>query len=228
MSDPLLLTFTKAGLAAALRADNTGIAMEIATVVVGTAAYTPSSSQKSLVAQVAEYPIIGGERLSDTMLHIVANADGPRAFWIKELGYKLKDGTLLAVWSHPTEALTYKPVTGEVLLAYDISFAALPANSVTINSSEAGLSLTVAAPLAAHAAAIVAGQLRGMQQQDQIDAQTEKQRISGEVQANLLARTKAIEQRQDVDRENLLSATVSNAAAVIALQTLVVQHIYGA
>jgi len=228
MSDPLLLTFTKAGLAAALRADNTGIAMEIATVVVGTAAYTPSSSQKSLVAQVAEYPIIGGERLSDTMLHIVANADGPRAFWIKELGYKLKDGTLLAVWSHPTDPLTFKPVNGEVLLAYDISFAALPANSVTINSSEAGLSLTVAAPLAALSAAQVAAQLRGLQQQDQIDAQAEKQRITGLVQTSLVARMSAAEQRQDTDRENLLSAVVCNAAAVISLQTLVVQHIHGA
>jgi len=38
----------------------------------------------------------------------------------------------------------------------------------------------------------------------------------------------AAEQRQDTDRENLLSAVVCNAAAVISLQTLVVQHIHGA
>ncbi|MDH0133534.1 phage tail protein [Pseudomonas asiatica] len=228
MSDPLLLTFTKAGLAAALRADNTGIAMEIGSVVVGTSAYTPSNSQKSLVAQVAEYPIIGGERLSDTMLHIIANADGPKAFWIKELGYKLKDGTLLAVWSHPTEALTYKSANTEVLLAYDISFAALPANSVTINSSEASLSLSLAGPLAAQAAALAAEQLAGLKRQDQIDINTEKHRVAGEVQSNLLSRMQAVEKRQDADREALLGVAISNAAAVIALQTIVLQHIHGA
>lgn len=228
MSDPLLLTFTKAGLAAVLRADSTGLAAQITSVVVGTSAYTPSSSQKSLVAQVAEYPIIGGERLSDTMLHIVANADGPRAFWIKELGYKLSDGTLLAVWSHPTEALTYKSANTEVLLAYDLSLAALPANSVTINSSEAGLSLNLAAPLAALAASLIADQLNGLKRQDQIDLQAEKQRIAGETLSNLLSRMQAVEKRQDVDREALLSLAISNTAAVIALQTLVVQNLYGA
>jgi len=228
MSDPLLLTFTKAGLAAVLRADNTGIAAQITSVVVGTSAYTPSSSQKSLVAQVAEYPIAGGERLSDTMLHIVANADGPRAFWIRELGYKLSDGTLLAVWSHPTEALTFKSANTEVLLAYDLSLAALPANSVTINSSEAGLSLSLAAPLAAQAAALIADQLSGLKRQDQLDLHTEKQRIADETLSNLLSRMWAVEKRQDADREALLGVAVSNAAAVIALQTLVVQNIYGA
>lgn len=228
MSEPLLLTFTKAGLAAVLRADNTGVAAQITSVVLGTQGYTPSSNQKSLQAQVAEYPIIGGERLSDTMLHIVANADGPKAFWIRELGYKLSDGTLLAVWSHPTEALTYKSATTDVLLAYDLSLAALPANSVTINSSEAGLSLSLAAPLAAQAAALIAEQLRGLQQQDELTLQAERQRISGETLSNLLSRMQVVEKRQDAGREGLLGVAVSNAAAIIALQTLVVKNMYGA
>jgi len=43
-----------------------------------------------------------------------------------------------------------------------------------------------------------------------------------------MSRMKAVEQRQDADRDGLLSVAVSNAAALIALQTLVVQHIHGA
>lgn len=228
MSTPLQPVITKAGLAAIWRADNTGVAAEITHMVLGTAGYTPRTDQKSLQAQVAKYPIAGGERLSSTQIHMTAVADDERAFWVREVGFLLSDGTLLAVWSHPTEALTYKPADADLLLAYDVSLAALPANSVIINSIPGGLNLTMAGPLAAMASSLIAEQLRGVQQQDQVTAQATQQRIAGEQITNLLSRMKAAELRQDADREGLLSAAVSNAAGLIALQTLVVQHIHGA
>ena len=228
MSKPLQPVITKAGLAAIWRADNTGVAAEITHVVLGTAGYTPRNDQKSLQAQVAKYPIAGGERLSSTQIHLTAVADGEPAFWVREVGFLLSDGTLLAVWSHPTEALTYKPADADLVLAYDVSLAALPADSVTIISTPGGLNLTLAGPLAAQASALIAEQLRGLQQQDQIVDQAARQRIAGEHIANLLSRMKAAEQRQETDREGLLSAAVCNAAGLIALQTIVVQHIHGA
>ena len=76
---------------------------------------------------------------------------------------------------------------------------------MTIISNEAGLSLSLAGPLAAQAQALIAEQLRGLQLQDQADAQAAKQRIAGEQIANLLQRMKAAEQRQDTDRDNLLN-----------------------
>ncbi|MDD2059138.1 phage tail protein [Pseudomonas putida] len=228
MSTPLQPVITKAGLAAIWRADNTGVSAEITHVVLGSAGYTPRTDQKSLQAQVAKYPIAGGERLSSTQIHLTAVADDDRAYWVREIGFLLSDGTLLAVWSHPTEALTYKPADADFVLAYDVSLAALPADSVIINSVPGGLNLTLAGPLAAQASALIAEQLRGLQQQDQIAVQAGQQRIAGEQIANLLSRMKAAEQRQDADREGLLSAAISNAAGLIALQTLVVQHIHGA
>lgn len=228
MSTPLQPVTTKAGLAAIWRADKTGLAAEITHIVLGTSGYTPSADQKSLMAQTAKYPISGGERLGNTQIHLTAVADGDRAFWVREIGFLLSDGTLLAVWSHPTEALAYKPAGTDLLLAYDLSLAALPANSVTIVSGAAGLNLTLAAPLAAQASALIAEQLRSMQQQDRLDDHEKRHQIEGEQIANLLERMKAAEQRQADNHDGLLSAAVSNAAAVIALQTLVVQHIHGA
>ena len=228
MSTPLQPVITKAGLAAIWRADNTGVAAEITHVVLGTAGYTPRNDQKSLQAQVAKYPIAGGERLSSTQIHLTAVADGAGAFWVREVGFLLSDGTLLAVWSHPTEALTYKPADADLVLAYDVSLAALPADSVTIISTPGGLNLTLAGPLAAQASALIAEQMRGLQQQEQIVDQASRQRIAGEHIANLLSRMKATEQRQEADREGLLSTAVCNAAGLIALQTIVVQHIHGA
>ncbi|MCX2689616.1 phage tail protein [Pseudomonas sp. DCB_CB] len=228
MSEPLQPQITETGLAAIFANDGTGFSAQITHIGLGTSGYTPDYKQKSLINQVAKIPMAGGEKLSPTLLHFTALADGTAAYWVREVGFYLADGTLLAVWSHPSSPLTYKAANSDLLLAYDLSLAALPADSVTIVSGEAGLSLTVAAPLAAHSAALVAAQLRDLQQQDQLDAQGEKQRITSAVQADLQARLKAVERRQDGDRDGLLSVAVANAASLIALQTIVVQHIHGA
>lgn len=227
MSTPLQPVITKAGLAAIFTADNTGLSAKIGSIVLGTSGYTPDANQKSLVNQVAEYPITGGERLSSTLLHIVALADGDKAFWAREIGFKLTTGALLAVWSHPTEALAYKAANTDLLLAYDLSLSALPANSVTIESNEAGLSLSLAAPLAAQAAAHIAELLRGVQRKDQLDVQAETQRIAGEYIANLMARMKAVEQRQAGDYEGLVSAIAANATAVVSMQHLLIKPVLG-
>ena len=228
MSTPLQPVITKAGLAAILRADNTGIAAQITHIALGTSAYTPSADQKSLVAQTAKYPIAGGERLSSTLLHLTALADGDRAFWVREVGFLLSDGTLLAVWSDASTPLAYKSATTDLLLAYDLSLAALPADSVTIISTEAGISLSLAGPLAAQAQALIAEQLRGLERQEQLDALADVSRRSGVVLDSHTQRLQAAELRQDRDRENLLGVSVSNAAAVIALQTLVSKNTFGA
>lgn len=84
--------------------------------------------------------------MSNTLIHLTTLADGAAEFWVREIGFLLADGTLLAVWSHATEILTYKAAGTDLLLAYDLSLSALPADSVTIVSSAAGLNLTLAAP----------------------------------------------------------------------------------
>lgn len=228
MSTPLQPVITKAGLAAIWNASNTGLSAEITHIVLGSSGYTPSNEQKTLRAQVAKYPISGGEKLSETLLHLTAVADGPAAFWVREVGFLLSDGTLLAVWSHATEALAYKPSGTDLLLAYDLSLAALPANSVTIVSGAAGLNLTLAAPLAAQASALIAEQLRGLQRQDRLDKQGEQGRVAGELIARLLDRMSAVEQRQDLNHADLVVAVVSNASGLIALQTHVMKQTYGA
>lgn len=215
MSTPLQPVITKAGLAAILRADNTGIAAQITHIALGTSGYTPSADQKSLVSQTAKYPIAGGERLSSTLLHLTALADDERAYWVREIGFLLSDGTLLAVWSDSSTPLTYKAANSKVLLAYDLSLSALPADSVTILSNEAGLSLSLAAPLAAQAQALIAEQLRGLLQQDQIALQEQRQKVAGELISALLSRLLAIEERQSVEREGQMSAATANAAAII-------------
>lgn len=227
MSEPLQPVITTAGLAAIWRADNTGVAAEITHIGLGTSAYTPVKTQTALRARKGMYPVSDGQRLSDTLLHLTAVADDALEYWVKEVGFYLSDGTLLAVWSDPTAALAYKSTTAQLLLAYDLSLSALPANSVTITSTGAGLNLSLSEQIAALAAAQISGMLRGVKQQETLESQAKTDQIVGQQIANLMDRMKAAEARQDSDRDNLLTAVAANATALISLQTLFSQKTLG-
>lgn len=228
MSTALQPQITKAGLAAIWNATSTGLSAEISHIGLGSAGYTPSADQKTLRTQVVKYPISGGQKLSSTLIHLTAVADDAAAFWVREVGFFLSDGTLLAVWSHATEALTYKSANTELLLAYDLSLEALPADSVTINSTSAGLNLTLAEPLAALAAASIAAQLRSLLLQEQISAQDRLQETAGNHISDLLKRMSVAERAQTEVREGLLSAVLANAIALTAMQYIVIRNIHGA
>lgn len=228
MTTALKPLITKAGLAAIWNATNTGVQAEIAHIGLGSQGYTPTFDQKALRAQVVKYPIAGGEKLSNSLIHLTALADDDKAFWVREVGIYFADGTLFAVWSSPDTPLTYKAAGTELLMAYDLSLEALPADSVTIVSSAAGLNLTLAGPLAAQSTALVAEMMRGVLQQDQLDVQGKQLRVAGEVLSNLTERMRAVEIQQELDRENLLTAVVANATALINLQNLFSQKTLGA
>lgn len=228
MSTALQPLITKAGLAAIWNATSTGVQAEIAYIGLGSQGYTPTVDQKALRAQVVKYPVSGGEKLSSSLIHLTALADDDKAFWVREVGIYFADGTLFAVWSSPDTPLTYKAAGTELLMAYDLSLEALPADSVTIVSTATGLNLTLAGPLAAQSTALVAEMMRGVLQQDQIDVQGKQLKVAGEVLSNLTERMKAVEMQQELDRENLLTAVVANAAALINLQNLFSQKTLGA
>jgi len=222
MSTPLQPVITKKGLAGVWNATSTGLSAEITHIALGTSGYTPTNEQTSLRTQVAKYPIAGGERLSDSLIHITALADGPAAFWVREIGFLLADGTLLAVWSHATDALTYKPANTDLLLAYDLSLTALPADSVTIVSSPAGLSLSLAVPLVSMANALMGEQLRSLQQQDQITDLARQQLSTSEQLARQLAslteRVGTAEYRHSLDHEGALAVGIRAVEAVLSEQ----------
>lgn len=207
---------TKAGLSAVWRKDKTGLAAQITHVVIGTEGYTPANTQTALRKQVAVYPISDGETLSSTLLHVTAVADGPQAIWVREIGYLLSDGTLFAVWSHPTDVLAYKPAENKLLLAYDLSLTALPPDSVTITSTGAGLNLTLSEELAALATASIADMLRGLEQQDVVESQAKLHQLEGGQIANLMERMRKAEARQDSEYAGFTELAAAQASASIA------------
>lgn len=127
--EPLI---TDAGLAAVFNAQNDGVKATIAEIALGSSGYEPESSQTALQSEEIRHSIAGGSAVSDHQIHLTAVADGSDEFWVREVGFILEDGTLLAVWSHPDTPLAFKSARVDLLLAFDLLLKALPADSVTV------------------------------------------------------------------------------------------------
>lgn len=137
----LVPTLTLAGLNAVFNAQGDGLQARITHIVLGDQGRTPSPSHTSLGNQRRRIPIADGEKTGDRQLHVtgVVDGDGPE-FWVREVGFELEDGTLLAIWSN-TQPLAYVSNNVPLLLAFDLRLEALPANAVTIVTTGANLSL---------------------------------------------------------------------------------------
>lgn len=134
-------TLTLAGLNAVFNAEGDGLQARITHMVLGDQGRTPSPSHTSLGNQRRRIAIADGEKTADRQLHItgVVDGDGPE-FWVREVGFELEDGTLLALWSS-TQPLAYVSNNVPLLLAFDLRLDALPADSVTIVTTGTNLSL---------------------------------------------------------------------------------------
>lgn len=137
----LVPTLTHAGLNAVFTEQGDGLQAKLTHIVLGDAGRAPSPTYTSLGNQRRRVAIADGEKTDDRQLHItgVVDGDGPE-FWVREVGFELEDGTLLAIWSSE-QPLAYVSNNVPLLLAFDLRLDALPADSVTIETTGANLSL---------------------------------------------------------------------------------------
>lgn len=213
MSTPLLPTILEVGLNAIWRTTNDGVSAQITHIALGDAGYTPNQGQTGLQSEKARYPVADGKRESSRQIHLTALADGNAEFWVREVGFYLADGTCLAVWSDPAKPLAYKAPGVDLLLAYDLNLAAVPADAVTVQSTGAGLSLAMAEEFASLAAAAIGGMQRDLQHGDRLDA--------------LEGRASALEQARDqlrtdigADRQRLSALEGANVEQTEVLASL--------
>jgi|26BtaG_2_1085354.scaffolds.fasta_scaffold00091_22 hypothetical protein len=157
----LVPTLTLAGLNAVFNAEGDGLQARITHIVLGDKARDPKPTHTSLGNQRRRVAIADGKKLADRQLHVtgVVDGDGPE-FWVREVGFQLEDGTLLAIWSDQ-QPLAYVSNNVPLLLAFDLRLDALPADSVTIVTTGADLSLAAwGEQYTATAAATVANMAR--------------------------------------------------------------------
>ncbi|MCG7878345.1 MAG: phage tail protein [Candidatus Thiodiazotropha endolucinida] len=135
MSVSLAPVITTAGLQAVLNATDDGVQARITHVALGDLGWSPTNSATNLRREQNRIVIADGTRIQPTQLHITAVENGSKEYWVREVGFILDDGTLFAIWSHPTQALAWKAADVDLLLAFDMMLSALPADSVTIDGT---------------------------------------------------------------------------------------------
>lgn len=129
-------TILDAGLNAVLTAGNQGVQAEITHVALGDAGgagYDPNTTANGLRNERTRIAVGGGERTGPQTITIQAHFQDSPAFWVREVGFVLDDGTFLAIWSDPTTPLMYKTADGEVVLAFTLTLDGTPDGSVGVH-----------------------------------------------------------------------------------------------
>ena len=131
----------------------------------GDAGYTPDKNQTSLRNEILKVPIASGKVFpADGYMDLSAliPEDSP-AFWIREIGWYLEDGTLAFVWSHPEVPIAFKNKNLKLLAGISVRVTDVPLDKVEIVESNPDLKLLyteefmqIAQMLTNHETAIVA------------------------------------------------------------------------
>lgn len=165
----LVPVITAAGRSAVLAASNDGLQATITHLAFGSGAYDPAGDETALENEIVRVPIAGGSRVGDFTIHMTGLLDGTEEFWVRECGLILSDGTLLAVYSDPTTPLAYKTDGVPIVMAFDLTMAALPADAVTVVAGDVTMSIFFAVEFAQLATGIIDNQRRHIAQADEID-----------------------------------------------------------
>lgn len=154
MSEPRV-QFTNAGLAELISAKNAGIKGAIKYIAAGDRSYTPQTGQTALQRERQRVEIVDYEEISLTQLRMGAKFTGPLEYEVREIGFYLESGTLLAVYSVPNTLLTYKSANSSWIQKFTLDISPLPTGSVTVVVGTENLNLMMTEEIAAAAAAFI-------------------------------------------------------------------------
>lgn len=135
---PLKPKITNAGLGAVFNETNNGLEAWISHVAFGDGAgnsYAPTGTETQLKREKVRVAIGGGGREAPTQILVQGVLDEGPEFWVREVGFFLNDGTLLAVWSEPGTLLIHKTDGVPFVFAYGLALKGVPANSVNVQIS---------------------------------------------------------------------------------------------
>lgn len=127
-----VVQYTNAGLAELISAEHQGLRGTIKYIAAGDKSYTPSANQTVLRHECQREEIQEWEELSPTQLRMAAVFRGPLEYEVREVGFFLESGTLLAVFSSDNTLLTYKSANASWLQKFTLDISPLPTSSVTV------------------------------------------------------------------------------------------------
>lgn len=149
-SDPRAL-LTEKGKAAIAKALADGTKIDFDVMKLGREKYQPEESQTAMRSQETESFTIQDfrPRPDGRGVQIGSIAKSDKAYEIGEIGIFLSDGTLFAIVSRPSQALTSKADGEEVILGFDLSFDNDLTGKISTSNSGSLLNLSVVDDVAA-------------------------------------------------------------------------------
>lgn len=141
------MVVTQAGLNKALSADSLGVSLKITHVAMGGSGYEPDRNVTALKDELVRVAITGGEIVSGNQIHLTAVFAEGLAFIAREIGFFLEDGTLFALESDPTDVLSYKNESTQLIEGFDLVLDTVPPDSISVDVT-GDLSLYYASSLA--------------------------------------------------------------------------------
>ncbi|AUI88162.1 phage tail protein [Vibrio azureus] len=136
-----VVQYTDAGLAELISAQHQGLKAAIKTIAVGDRSYTPTTDQQALHNERQREVIVDWEELSPTQLRMSAVFKGNQEYEVREVGFFLASGTLLALYSAPNTLLTYKSANSSWLQKFTLDVSPLPSDSITVEVGTENLNL---------------------------------------------------------------------------------------
>lgn len=135
MTQGLTAIITAKGRAALFNAADTGVDAEIAYIAFGDgngAGYEPTDGMTALKNEIVRIPILNGKKLSNSEIVVESLWSTENEFRVFEIGYVLKDGTFLAIWSDPTTALLEKKNGVDLVIGYTLLLATVPTDNLIV------------------------------------------------------------------------------------------------
>ena len=133
MTQPFLPVITSRGLQAVFDATSSGFKANVVSIGLGEFGWEPDESTTALKNEKRRISIGSSNPISENQIHITAIEEGEEdSYWVREVGFYLDDGTLLAIWSHPDHPIAYKAAGVDLLIAFDLALGALPKDSINV------------------------------------------------------------------------------------------------
>ncbi len=142
MSEKLIAVTTQHGKQKAFNAELGGVKIKITHIAVGDGAYTPNENQTTLQNEKDRIPILSSKIDPENFLiNFGAIIDNDKSYWVNEIGFYLDDGTLFAVWSHPTIRLGEKTKINKFLFGYSLQLVDVGLDKIEV--VDMGVDLTL-------------------------------------------------------------------------------------
>lgn len=144
MSAALVPVITRKGLAAVVRAQGDGLQASIVSMAVGqgvnsNAGYVPSKDATALASEAIRVPLLSGTRIDPAGFRVLARvpaASSPANYIVREVGFFLSTGELLALWSSTDFPLAAKTGLSDIDLAFDLFLEQLPVSALALTVTE--------------------------------------------------------------------------------------------